>query len=462
MFKNNFAYLSMLFTILTLHVAAQQPELKQIKNLKVGSKEYKKTTPEWSFNANIYEVNIRQYTPEGTLLAFIKHLPRLKEMGVEILWLMPIQPIGELKRKGTLGSYYSIKDYMAINPEMGTMEDFVNLVKEAHQLGLKVILDWVANHTAWDHNWVKSNPDYYTKNDKGEMIPPVEDWTDVVDLNYDNPQLRRAMTDALLFWVKAADIDGYRCDVADMVPTDFWVNARKELDAIKPVFMLAEAENAELHEKSFDMTYAFSHHHIMNDIAAGKKDATALDTYRGEQLEKFKKEYTRMYFTTSHDENSWNGTEYERMGEAAKTFAVLTFGFDGMPMIYSGQEAALNKRLDFFEKVEIKWGDYPLKDFYTKLLLLKRNNVALHHAGNGGDFIKIKTSNEKEVYVFARQKGEQKVLFILNLSNKPLKIKVNDAGLAGEYNELFTAKKTKLGAKETISLKAWEYQVWVR
>jgi len=441
---------------------AQQRDVKQVINVKRGIDNLPKITPEWSFKSNIYEVNVRQYTPEGTLKAFANHLPRLQKMGVEILWVMPVQPIGKLKRKGGLGSYYSIQDYMAINPEMGNMEDFINMVKKAHSLGMKVILDWVANHTAWDHPWVTNYPEYYTKNDKGEMVPPVADWVDVVDLNYDNQNLRRAMTDAMLFWIKAANIDGFRCDVADMVPTDFWINTRRELDALKPVFMLAEAENAELHQKSFDMTYAFSHHHIMNDIAKGTKDATAIDGYIAEQIEKFSPEYTRMYFTTSHDENSWNGTEYERMGDGAKTFAVLTFGMNGMPMIYSGQEAALNKRLNFFEKDLIDWGDFPLNDFYSKLLHLKKNNPALHHANKGGDFFKIKTSNDKQVYAFLRQKMDDKVVFVLNLSNKAQKVKVNDANLAGEYTDLFSGKKVKYSAKETIQLKPWEYLVFVK
>lgn len=462
--KQNIFTLSMalVISLCTHTMNAQQPELKQIKNLKRGVMEFQQTTPEWSLSANMYEVNVRQFTPEGTLNAFSKHLPRLSQMGVKIIWLMPVQPIGIKNRKGTLGSYYSIRDYMAINPEMGSMEDFVNLVKNAHGLGIKVILDWVANHTAWDHPWVSNNPDFYTKNEKGEMIPPVADWADVVDLNYDNPAMRRAMTDAMLFWVKAADIDGFRCDVADMVPSDFWRQTRKELDAIKPVFMLAEAENPEMHANGFDMTYAFSQHHIMNEIVKGEKNALAIDEYRAEQERTFKPMFTRMYFTSSHDENSWSGSEYERMGDGALAFAVLTFGMDGMPMIYSGQEAALNKRLDFFEKDEINWGDFPLNDFYTRLLKLKANNGALHHAGAGGKFVKINTSNDKDVYVFARVTENEKVLFILNLSKKAQKVNINDVNLAGEYLELFTEKKSKLSAKATLSLKPWEYQVWVK
>lgn len=448
--------------ILSSTLSAQQPEVKQIRNLKRGVAEFQHATPEWSFNSNMYEVNIRQFTKEGTINAFATHLPRLQQMGVGIIWLMPVQPIGVKERKGSLGSYYSIRDYMAINPEMGTMQDFITMVKKAHGLGIKVILDWVANHTAWDHHWMQSNPEFYSRNDKGEMIPPVADWTDVADLNYDNPELRRAMTDAMLFWVKATDIDGFRCDVADMVPSDFWRNTRKELDAIKPVFMLAEAENTEVHENGFDMTYAFSHHHIMNDIAKGEKDALAIDAYRAEQEQKFKPEYTRMYFTSSHDENSWSGSEYERMGDGALAFAVLTFGMDGMPMIYSGQEAALNKRLKFFDKDEIEWGNFPLQDFYTRLFKLKASNKALHHAGRGGRFVKIKTSNDKDVYVFARDTGEDKVLFVLNLSNRNQRLNINDANFAGDYKELFSNSNKKFSAKERLNLKPWEYQVWVK
>ncbi|MCK5822638.1 MAG: alpha-amylase, partial [Bacteroidales bacterium] len=223
--------------------------------------------PDWTKNKNIYEVNIRQYTDEGDFKSFEKHLPRLKQMGVDILWIMPVQPIGEKNKKGSLGSYYSIKDYLAVNPEFGTMDDFKHIVDKAHELKMYVILDWVANHTSWDNNLITEHPEWYTHDSLGNIVSPVEDWTDVADLNYYNNELRTYMINALEFWVKQTDIDGFRCDVAGMVPTDFWNDAREKLDKIKPVFMLAEWESPELQKHAFDMTYSWALNGLMNDIA---------------------------------------------------------------------------------------------------------------------------------------------------------------------------------------------------
>jgi len=275
--------------------------------------EYKKVVPEWSRNSVIYEVNIRHYTPEGTFKAFEAHIPRLKELGVDILWIMPIHPVGLKNRKLTeksLGSPYSVQDYLKVNPDYGTMDDFKSLVKLAHDNGMKVIIDWVANHTSWDNVWVTSNPEFYTRNEKGEMtVPAGTDWEDTADLNYDNDSLRSAMTEALRFWIKEADIDGYRCDVAGMVPVDFWDNVRAELDKIKPVFMLAEAEEAPLHKNAFDMAYGWNFHHVMNAVAQGKKDVSEIDNYFASIDTVFTKETYLMNFITNHDENAWNGTE---------------------------------------------------------------------------------------------------------------------------------------------------------
>ncbi|MEY3637431.1 MAG: Alpha-amylase 2 [Pseudomonadota bacterium] len=240
----------------------------------------------WSRSANIYEVNVRQYTPEGTLNAFAAHLPRLHQMGVDILWFMPIQPIGKLKRKGKLGSYYAVADYAAVNPEFGTLKDFKALVQQAHALGMKVIIDWVANHTAWDHVWVKQHPDWYLKNDKGEIHSfqydngtEVEDWSDVVGLDYSQKPLWTAMTQAMQFWVKEADIDGFRCDVAQLLPLKFWQQARAKLDALKPMFMLAESDNAQLHDQAFDMTYDWALQNVLKKIAKGQADVRDLQAY---------------------------------------------------------------------------------------------------------------------------------------------------------------------------------------
>jgi glycosidase len=314
-------------------------------------------TVEWAEDAIIYEVNIRQFTPEGTFTAFKPHIARLKDLGVDILWIMPIHPIGEKNRKGTLGSYYSVKNYKGVNPDFGTLDDFKTLVEEAHLNGMYVIIDWVANHTAWDHDWINENPDWYAKDSLGNMYYPA-DWTDVCQLNYDNEELHEGMIDALEYWVEEADIDGYRCDVAGMVPTKFWNKARIALDEIKPVFMLAEDEHTyDLMNSAFDMNYAWHMHHIMNQIAKGEESVKELVHYYERYDTIFPKSVYRMNFITNHDENSWNGTVFERLGDGVKTFAVMSYTIPGMPLIYTGQEAGNSKRLEFFEKDEVDWSN---------------------------------------------------------------------------------------------------------
>lgn len=416
--------------------------------------------PAWSYNAGIYEVNLRQYTNEGTFKAFEKHLPRLKDLGVKILWLMPIHPIGELNRKGSLGSYYSVKDYKAINPEFGSLQDFKDLVAQIHEMGMYVIIDWVANHSAWDNVWVKDHPDFYTKDSTGGFMPPEgTDWEDVIDFNYDNTELREYMLNALKYWVDECGIDGYRCDVAAMVPTDFWENARTELDKIKPVFMLAEAHESELHQKAFDMTYNWQLKDVMNGIADGDNNVLDLINLTGVEDEEYPPYAFRMAFTTNHDENSWNGTTKERLGAGAEAFAVLTNVFEGMPLIYSGQEAGLDKRLAFFEKDEIEWKNDPMFDIYRKLMTLKLNNQALWNGEKGGQMEIVKLNDNKNVFCFTRQKGKNKIFAIFNLSNKQRSIDISSEQIEGSYKDLFTDKSVKLISKETFELPAWRYRV---
>ncbi|MEQ9310220.1 MAG: alpha-amylase family glycosyl hydrolase [Balneolaceae bacterium] len=377
--------------------------------------------PEWSKNANIYEVNIRQYTPEGTFNAFKKDLPRLKEMGVKILWLMPIQPIGELNRKGTKGSYYSVKDYKAVNPEFGTEADFKALVEEAHEMGFKVIIDWVANHSAWDNVWTV-NKDWYNLTEDGNFQPPVEDWSDVIDLNYNNQDMRAAMTDALVYWVREFDIDGYRCDVAGMVPIDFWVNAHKEMDKVKDVFMLAEDGEPELLHEAFDMNYAWEYAHIIREIASGEQTFDDLDALFERDAERFPKNAYRMYFTSNHDENSWNGTDPGMYGDNFENFAVLSATVAGMPLIYNGQESVLDKQLEFFEKDQIDWKDYSYQDFYTVLLDLNTNNQALWNGSYGGDFSRIESPDK--TYAFSRKNDQDEIFVAINISDEAKEITI--------------------------------------
>ncbi|MCB0805609.1 MAG: alpha-glucosidase C-terminal domain-containing protein [Bacteroidales bacterium] len=415
--------------------------------------------PEWSKNANIYEVNIRQYTPEGTFKAFETHLSRLQKMGVKILWLMPVHPIGVKNRKGSMGSYYAVKDYKAVNPEFGTMDDFKSLVREAHNLGFKVIIDWVANHSAWDNPWITEHPEWYSKDSTGNMIAPF-DWTDVADLNYDEPGLRDAMIDALKFWVKEADIDGYRCDVAGMVPTDFWNRARIELDSIKPVFMLAEAEQVDLHETAFDMTYAWELHHIYNSIAKGEKNVNSLEQYFSKMDTTYPNEAYRMNFITNHDENSWNGTIEERLGNGAETFAMLTYTLPGMPLLYSGQETGLDKRLRFFEKDTIEWDfNSPWMDFYTRMTSLKTQNQALWNGTFGGAFERLATSDEENILVFKRVKAGNEILVLANLSPDEHAFTINGEHPEGEFKNVLTGKEMPFEPEQKFNLGPWEYHI---
>lgn len=418
--------------------------------------------PLWAINSTIYEVNLRQYNKNSGFKTFEKEIPRLKSMGVDILWFMPIHPIGVKERKGTLGSYYAVKDYKAVNEEFGTLDEFKHMVNYAHSLGMHVIIDWVANHTAPDHSWTQTNADFYVKNAEGKFVPPVADWSDVIDLNYDNKAMRAAMIEAMKFWLTDSKIDGFRCDVAEMVPVDFWVEAQKELAAINPnLFMLAEGEKPELHA-AFNMTYTWKGFGVFRKVANGEYPARAIDDYLGEDKFYYSPKAIRMYFTTNHDENSWNGTEKEMFGEGAKAFYVLCATLNGMPLLYSGQEAGLDKRLKFFDKDPIVWGNYSNADFYTRLLSLKRRNNALLHAESGGSFAKILNNNPDQVYSFYRRKGKDEVVVILNLSNKEASVKFDRYLFAPSYTELFTDKKGTLKIEEELKLKPWEYRVYVK
>ncbi|QJW90636.1 alpha-amylase [Spirosoma taeanense] len=422
--------------------------------------------PEWSKNATIYEVNTRQFSPAGNFKAVEAQLPRLKELGVDILWLMPIYPISQKNKKGSLGSPYAVADYKAINPEYGTLADFKSLVRRAHALGLRVILDWVPNHTGWDHVWVKQHPDWYTQIN-GKMTTPIDpktnkptDWTDVVDLNYDNPAMRRGMIDAMQYWIKECDIDGYRCDVAGFVPNDFWAQLRPELDKLKTVFMLSEWEDEPDQFRScFNMNYGWSMHTMMKAIAQGARPATGLDSLREANQQRFPNWYYQMLFTQNHDENTWNGTLVESFGPAADAFVVLCSTLEGMPLVYNGMEANLNRRLAFFEKDSIEWGTYPKSDFYKTLLTLKHRNRALWNGLMGGRAEKIITDHDDKIYAFTRQRDNDRVTVLLNLSNLPQTFQLTGNGYEGLYTEVFSRQPMELKPDMTLTLKPWEYKV---
>jgi 1,4-alpha-glucan branching enzyme len=429
--------------------AAQAPAQTEVKNL------------EWVKNAVIYEVNVRQFSKEGTFKAFANELPRLKDMGIDIIWVMPINPIGERNRKGKLGSYYSVKDYKAINPEYGTSDDFKNLVNEVHKLDMHIIIDWVPNHSSWDNATVKGHPEYYLKDSTGKMLSPF-DWTDVVRFDYKNAGMRKWMIENMEFWLKEFNIDGFRCDVAHMVPVDFWDSCRMELDKVKPIFFLAEADQPKLHNKAFDMSYDWKFHHIMNQIANGKKTANAIEKHFAWVDSTYAFGSILMEFTSNHDENSWNGTEFERLDGGAQTFAVLAATVPGMLLVYNGQEAAFNRRLKFFEKDSISWANYGFAEFYKNLIKLKKENKALWNGIYGGSFKRIETTDNKNLFAFLREKEENTVVVILNLTKKQRTFAIRSNIADGMYTDVLTGNALKLKMNLKMILSPWQYIILVK
>lgn len=390
--------------------------------------------PDWAKNAVIYEVNIRQFSQEGTFEKVTQQLNRIKDMGVDVIWLMPIHPIGNHKRKGTLGSYYAVKDYKAVNPNYGTLEDFQNLVGKAHDLDMKVIIDWVANHSSPDNVWIKGHLDYYTKDHLGNapIIPKDTDWEDTADLNYDNPELRSAMQEAMQYWVKEHDIDGFRCDVAEMVPLDFWLDTRAKLDSIKPVFMLAEGANPELHQ-AFNMTYGWTLKNTLLNIADKKMNFKAVQDYITEKEHSYKPHDIIMYFTTNHDENSWNYLETEKFGSNLKNYIALTYLMGGMPLIYSGQESGLDKQLAFFEKDTIAWDDYKYANYYKNLSDIYKTHKVLWSNGERAQYEILKANDD--AFQFVMKKEDKLIAVLQNYSELPQYVsKISLNGLNIETN----------------------------
>lgn len=419
--------------------------------------------PSWVRDAVIYQINTRQFTREGTLGAATGQLPRLKALGVTILWLMPVHPIGIQHRKGSLGSPYSVRDYYAVSPELGTLEDLKELVATAHSLQMYVILDWVANHTAWDNPLVKQHPSWYKKNWKGELRPdPWHDWSDIITLDYSHPGLRRYMTRAMKYWVKEVGVDGFRADVADFVPIDFWENLRRELESIKPVFMLAEAEMRDLHARAFDMSYAWSWYDAMRDIASGGKDLTLLRAWYARNEETWPREAIRMTFVSNHDKNSWEGTMNEVFGKALEAAIVLSVLGEGMPLVYNGQEAGENKRLAFFEKDPIVWQQHPIGELYRKLIALKKQSTALWNGNWGARMVQVPNSHPDKVFSFVR-KNQNHMLFVgLNLSAEPLLVSFEEDLFQGKYINYFTSAKVRVDETFRPGLKPWGYLVLVK
>jgi len=410
----------------------------------------------------IYEVNLRHFTPEGTLAAFAAHLPRLRELGVDIVWLMPVHPIGQLNRKGGLGSPYSVRDYRALNPDYGTMADLRRLTGQAHALGMSVIIDWVANHCAWDNPIVTAHPEWLTKGADGAPVPPVADWSDVVDLDFGQPALRDYMIESMAHWLREADIDGFRCDVAGMVPTDFWQAARPRLEAVKPVFMLAEWDSPDL-AGPFDMSYAWNLYRAGNDYMQGRASVDRLDSLVRSETARWPAGHLQMRFTTNHDENSWNGTEDERLGRAADAFTVLTYALPGMPLIYNGQEAGLARRLAFFEKDSIAWVEHPRRALFASLNRLKHTSPALWHRGTGPEsYRRLATGGERDVWAFLRLDARQDLLAVVNLSPRAVELTLRDARLDGLWRQWEDAGQRELDGTATLRLPPWGWSLWRR
>ena len=416
----------------------------------------------WAYDATIYELNTRQATPEGTFAAAEALLPELKESGVDIIWIMPIQKIGVLERKGTLGSYYAITDYCEFNPEFGTRADFEHFLAKAHELGMKVILDWVANHTAPDSEWTK-NDGWHYRDSLGNLMVQY-DWTDISKLNYDNHDMRAEMKKAMHWWMDSIGIDGFRCDVAGEVPTDFWNDAMAEIKAKHPdMFTLAEDEDKaqELTETAFDMYYGWTLHHLMNGVAQGKNTVEDLWGYFAKVDTTIRQEAIRMNFTSNHDENSWNGTEFERMGEATDLFAAFTYVVPGMPMIYTGQMSGNHHRLEFFEKDVIdRVENAPQKALYKGLNDLRAANRALWSNEKGAPMVRLAADNDK-VFACVRTKscprhGDNTVIAIMNMSAEPQTVTLDLTNLAGEYN-CICGKTMTVEANQTFELTPWKY-----
>lgn len=476
----HFKFLSLLVCLSILLVGCKQ---KSDQEPKEEAQAFEPITNEVLESSVIYEANIRQYSPEGTFSEFTKDIPELKKLGVKIIWLMPVYPISIKNRKATpdlsiediedpeekekyLGSYYAISDYTAINPEFGSMEDFDELINTAHDNGMYVILDWVANHTGWDHKWIEEHPEYYHKDKDGNVTDPINPdtgeswgWTDVAHLNYENDSLWKAMRDEMVYWVKEKNIDGFRCDVAGNVTTDFWNYVVPELKKEKEIFMLAESEDKDLFYEAFDMGYNWEGHHIMNEIAQGEMSVKDWDDYMTKIDSTYQEDDYLMNFITNHDENSWNGTVKERMGEASETMLAFTYALPGMPLIYSGQEYGMDKRLKFFEKDSFPKTKGKLWDIHVKLGELKNINEALHGAKQAASYKRLSTSNDENIIAFERSKNDETLIYLANFSDESQEFKFE---IQGQFNDFMTSENIEIKTNQIHNFKPWEYKILIK
>ena len=422
--------------------------------------------PEWSYGAVLYEMNVRQLTPEGTLRAATSKLPFLKDLGVDAVWLMPVYPIGEAGRKGSLGSYYSIRDYCAVNPELGTMADFDAFVAEAHRLGMRVLLDWVANHTARDARWIAEKPaSWYERDAAGRPAVPW-DWSDTAKLNYADRDVWRAQADAMEFWLTQHDVDGFRCDMAMLVPIEFWNETSLRLRRVKPdLFMLAEAEERNLFEEgAFDACYAWRMHHLMNDVARQRTRVTALRDYIYADRDDYPDSAMRLAFTSNHDENSWNGSEFSRLGDAREIMAVFTFVVPrGLPLIYTGQEIGYDHSFAFFDRDPIpRYEANAFTGFYRRLTALRHDNPALAAGERGGAMVEIRNNAEDCLMTFVRETGGNRVVAVMNLSPYAIHADYYTGIYAGMYTDAMTGEPFELRGRVEEDMAPWSYRILTR
>ena len=424
--------------------------------------------PEWSYGAVLYEMNVRQLTPEGTLRAAAARLEFLRDLGVDAVWLMPIYPIGEKNRKGTLGSYYSIRDYCAVNPELGTMDDFDDFVAEAHRLGMKVLMDWVANHTSRDARWIAGKPaSWYERDASGEPAVPW-DWTDTAKLDYANRDVWEAQAAAMEFWIARHAVDGFRCDMAMLVPIEFWQYAAARLRRVKPdLFLLAEAEQRNLFDDGvFDACYGWEMHHLLNDVARQRVRVTALRDWLRADRGRYPRSAMRLAFTSNHDENSWNGSEFARMGAARGIMAAFTFVVPGgLPLIYTGQEVGYDHSFAFFDRDPIPAESYRANaytEFYRRLTELRHANPALAAGGRGGDMVEISNNAEDCLMTFVREVPGNQVVAVMNLSPYAIETDYYTGIYAGMYTDALTGRPSELRGHVVEPMGPWSYRILTR
>ena len=451
--------------LMLIHITKRAAFLIAIISVGLVADLFAQDHKDWTYDKAIYEVNIRQFTPEGTFNAFAEHLDRLQDLGAEILWLMPIHPIGEVERLGSLGSYYSIKDFLDVNPEFGTKDDFKRLVDQIHNRGMFVLLDWVANHTAWDNSLTQTHPEWYIKNGSGTFTqPPGTNWSDVIQLDHAKQGLQNYMKEAMRYWVEEFNVDGFRFDAVSFVPETFWRPLLDSVKTTKPdIFYLAEGDGPQWHSMGFASSFAWGFYGfeggVLSQISRGEVFAGSLATYANNERLTYRNGQYRLYFTSNHDENSWHGTTQSRFGFRANTFAVLASTFNGMPLIYNGQEAGLDKSLAFFEKDEILWKDHPNFDLYKSLFALKKRNKALWNGDPDNLHQRIQTSSNAHIFAFLREKDNDRVLVAINTSEATRTFTLNGNSYVGSYRNVFTDEAPTLETNQSLTLPAGGYIV---